>query len=117
MFASSETMTANGYAWVVCYVQGALSRIARVDKHIPMMLQDCSIGDEHWSPYFASETKLVIDTHVYYFAASGVYSQWASVAVCGQASVLGSDGKFCVFWEMGFADPLQQELCEPEDVV
>ncbi|KAF3389230.1 putative glucan 1,3-beta-glucosidase A [Penicillium rolfsii] len=96
-FASPETMTTNGTAWVVRYVRGALSRIARVDKRIPLMLQDCFLGEEHWSPYFANGTNLVIDTHVYYFAASGVYSQWASGAICGQASVLGGDGKFPVF--------------------
>lgn len=97
MFASPETMTTNGTAWVVRYIQGALSRIANVDKRIPLMLQDCFLGEEHWSPYFATGTNLVIDTHVYYFAASGVYSQWASGAICGQASVLGGDGKFPVF--------------------
>lgn len=83
MFASPETMTANGTAWVVRYVHGALSRIARVDKRIPLRPQDGFLGEEHWPHYFARETKQVIDTHVYYFAASGVYSQWASGAICG----------------------------------
>lgn len=96
-FASPNTLTTNGTNWIVKYTQGVLSRIARVDKRIPLMLQDCFLGEEHWSPLFPAGTNLVIDTHVYYFAASGVYSQWANGAICGQASVLGGDGKFPVF--------------------
>ncbi|KAJ5935982.1 hypothetical protein N7454_005280 [Penicillium verhagenii] len=96
-FASAETLTANGTAWIVKYTRGVLARIAKVDKRIPLMLQDCFVGEEHWSPYFPAGTNLVIDMHVYYFAASGVYSQWADGAICGQASVLGGDGKFPVF--------------------
>jgi hypothetical protein len=96
-FASPNTLTTNGTNWIVKYSQGVLSRIARVDKRIPLMLQDCFLGEEHWSPLFPNGTNLVIDTHVYYFAASGVYSQWANGAICGQASVVGGDGKFPVF--------------------
>jgi hypothetical protein len=76
-------MTTNGTAWVVRYVQGALSRIARVDKRIPLMLQDCFLGEEHWSPYFATRSNLVIDTQRYawsYYvqgAASGTRSTTA----------------------------------------
>lgn len=96
-FASPNTLTTNGTNWIVMYTKGVLARVARVDKRIPVMLQDCFLGEEHWSPYFPSNANLVIDTHVYYFAASGVYSQWANGAICGQASVVGGDGKFPVF--------------------
>ncbi|KAL4899080.1 glycoside hydrolase superfamily [Aspergillus multicolor] len=96
-FASPNTLTANGTAWIVRYTQGVLARIAKVDSRIPLMLQDCFLSEEHWSPYFATGTNIVIDQHVYYFAASGVYSQWANGAICGQASVLPGDGKFPVF--------------------
>lgn len=96
-FASVNTLTTNGTNWIVKYTRGVLDRIARVDKRIPLMLQDCFLGEEHWSPYFPAKTNLVIDTHVYYFAASGVYSQWANGAICGQASVVSGDGKFPVY--------------------
>ena len=96
-FASPNTLTTNGTNWIVKYTNGVLARIARVDKRIPLMLQDCFLGEEHWSGLFPSKTNLVIDTHVYYFAASGVYSQWANGAICGQASVVGGDGKFPVY--------------------
>lgn len=61
------------------------------------MLQDCFLGETHWSPYFATGTNLVIDTHIYYFAASGIYSQYVYPAICGQGAVAGGDGKFPVF--------------------
>ncbi|KAJ5622896.1 hypothetical protein N7490_011501 [Penicillium lividum] len=96
-FASSTTLSASGKAWIVKYTQGVLKRIAKIDKRIPIMLQDCFLGEESWSPYFPAGTNMVIDMHVYYFAASGVYSQWAQGAICGQASVLAGDGKFPVF--------------------
>ncbi|KAJ5662521.1 uncharacterized protein N7477_010137 [Penicillium maclennaniae] len=90
-FASPNTLTTNGTNWILKYTSGVLARVARVDKRIPVMLQDCFLGEEHCG------TNLVIDTHVYYFAASGVYSQWANGAICGQASVVGGDGKFPVY--------------------
>jgi hypothetical protein len=96
-FASANSLTTNGTNWIVKYTNGVLARIARIDKRIPVMLQDCFLGEEHWSPLFATGTNMVIDTHVYYFAASGVYSQWANGAICGQASVVGGDGKFPVY--------------------
>ncbi|KAJ5125254.1 hypothetical protein N7448_004582 [Penicillium atrosanguineum] len=96
-FASVNTLTTNGTNWILKYTNGVLARVARVDKRIPVMLQDCFLGEEHWSPHFATGTNLVIDTHVYYFAASGVYSQWANGAICGQASAVGGDGKFPVY--------------------
>ncbi|TIA32210.1 glycoside hydrolase [Aureobasidium pullulans] len=58
---------------------------------------DCFLGEEHWSSYFASTANLVIDTYIYYFAASGIYSEYVNSAVCGQASVAPGDGKFPVF--------------------
>ena len=73
-FASVNTLTTNGTNWLVKYTRGVLDCIARVDKRILLMLQDCFLGEEHWSPYFPAKTNLVIDTHVYYFAAFGVYS-------------------------------------------
>jgi hypothetical protein len=95
--APPKTLTANGTAWIVKYTQGVLTRIAAVDKRFPLMLQDCFLSEEHWSPYFPPGTNLVVDQHVYYFAAPGVYSQWVSGAICGQASILPGGGKFPVF--------------------
>jgi glucan 1,3-beta-glucosidase len=96
-FATPTGVTSNGTQYIVNYINGVISRTALVDKRIPTVLQDCFLGEEHWSPYFANTTNLVIDTHIYYFAASGIYSQYVGPAICGQASVAGGDKKFPVY--------------------
>lgn len=52
------------------------------------MLQDCFKGASYWAPLFPSNTNLVMDSHVYYFAAAGTYSEYVAPAVCGQAAYL-----------------------------
>ncbi|PNP80930.1 hypothetical protein FNYG_05745 [Fusarium nygamai] len=61
------------------------------------MLQDNFKGAAFWSPVFDKKRNLVIDSHVYYFAASGTYSQYVAPAVCGQAKYLAEETKFPVF--------------------
>lgn len=96
-FATATTLTSDGTAWIVEYIQGVINRTEAVNSRIPVVLQDCFLGEEHWSGYFANTTNLVIDTHIYYFAASGVYSGYVTPAICGQAKVAGGDGKFPVY--------------------
>ncbi|KAL3420869.1 hypothetical protein PVAG01_07314 [Phlyctema vagabunda] len=96
-FATPAGLTANGTTWIVNYINGVLDRVAAVDSRIPVMLQDSFLGEEFWSPYFNADANLVIDSHIYYFAASGIYSQYVQPAICGQAAVAGGDGKFPVF--------------------
>ncbi|KEQ78651.1 glycoside hydrolase [Aureobasidium pullulans EXF-150] len=97
-FATADTLTTNGTQWIVDYTNGVFDLIAESSvTKLPVMLQDCFLGEEHWSSYFASTANLVIDTHIYYFAASGIYSEYVNSAVCGQASVAPGDGKFPVF--------------------
>ncbi|GME52737.1 putative beta- -exoglucosidase protein [Neofusicoccum parvum] len=96
-FGSAAGLTANGTDWINTYVKGVLAKVGKVDKRIPVMLQDCFEGADYWAPFYDAGTNLVIDSHVYYFAASGVYSQYVAPAICGQASALPGAGKFPVF--------------------
>ncbi|KXT03799.1 hypothetical protein AC578_732 [Pseudocercospora eumusae] len=97
-FATPSGLTTNGTNWINTYMQGVLSRIAKVDKRIPLMLQDAFFSEQYWSPFFPASTNLVIDSHIYFFAAAGAYSQYVAPAVCGQAKYIGQgDGKFPVF--------------------
>ncbi|KAK6599926.1 putative exo-beta-1,3-glucanase [Botrytis cinerea] len=77
-FASSEGLTANGTNWINTYINGVLTRT-------------------FWSPFYAAGTNLVIDSHIYFFAAAGIYSQYVSPAICGQAEYTAGDSKFPVF--------------------
>ncbi|KAH0031478.1 glycoside hydrolase, partial [Aureobasidium melanogenum] len=97
-FATAAGMTQNGTAWIVDYTKTVMNMISdSTTPKVPTMLQDCFLGEEHWSPYFDTTDNLVIDTHIYYFAAAGVYSGYAVPAICGQASAAPGDGKFPVF--------------------
>jgi aryl-phospho-beta-D-glucosidase BglC (GH1 family) len=97
-FATANTLTTNGTEWIVAYTNGVFDLIASSSvPKLPVMLQDCFLGEKHWSSHFDSTANLVIDTHIYYFAASGIYSEYVDSAVCGQASVAPGDGKFPVF--------------------
>ena len=96
-FATADGLTANGTNWVNTYINGVLSRVAKVDKRIPVMLQDNFLGETYWSPFYAAGTNLVIDSHIYFFAASGIYSQYVSGAICGQSQYAAGDAKFPVF--------------------
>ncbi|KAG9673068.1 glycoside hydrolase family 5 protein, partial [Aureobasidium melanogenum] len=97
-FATPAGLTDAGVNWINTYIKGVLTRIAKVDKRIPLMLQDSFFSEMFWSPFYSAGTNLVIDSHIYFFAAAGAYSQYVPAAVCGQAKYIGQgDGKFPVF--------------------
>lgn len=55
-----------------------MNRVAKVNSKIPVMLQDCFLGESYWSPLFNSSANLVIDSHIYFFAASGIYADYVA---------------------------------------
>jgi len=98
-FATAAGLTTNGTNWINTYINGIVSRVAKANKKIPVMLQDCFLGETYWSPFYAAVT----DTHIYFFAASGIYAQYVAPAICGQAESSAGDSKFPVFigeWSM-----------------
>ncbi|KAL5357255.1 glycoside hydrolase superfamily [Aspergillus floccosus] len=96
-FGTPETLTSNGTVWVVEYARGVIDRVKKKLPCLPIMMQDCFMGEEHWSPYFGECDNVAIDVHIYYFAAAGIYSQYVSNAICGQAEGTVGDGKLPVF--------------------
>lgn len=89
-FGTSAGLSDNGTNWVLTYMDGVFERVSAVDGRVPVMLQDCFKGAGFWAPLFDESRNLVIDSHVYYFAAAGTYSQWVLPAVCGQAQYLAN---------------------------
>ncbi|KAI9662862.1 MAG: hypothetical protein M1821_007909 [Bathelium mastoideum] len=87
-FGSPAGLSESGANWILTYIQGVFNMIAKVDKRIPLMLQDCFKGASYWAPFYSQGTNLVFDSHVYYFAAAGTYSEYVLPAVCGQAAYL-----------------------------
>jgi glucan 1,3-beta-glucosidase len=96
-FGSAEGLTVNGTNWINTYFDGVLAKIAKVDKRIPMMIQDCFKGASYWAPFYDASKNIVFDSHVYYFAAAGTYAGYVNPAVCGQAAYIAQETKFPVF--------------------
>jgi glucan 1,3-beta-glucosidase len=95
-FGSSAGLTVNATKWINTYHDGVLAKIAKFGKRIPMMIQDCFMGASYWTPFFDA-SNIVFDSHVYYFAAAGTYSNYVNPAVCGQAAYIAEETKFPVF--------------------
>jgi hypothetical protein len=93
-FGTAAGLTDNGVAWVNRYLYGVLDRIRKVDSRIPMMIQDSFKGADFWTPYYNATDNVVIDSHVYYFAAAGTYANYVNGAVCGQAQFIANQTKF-----------------------
>lgn len=50
-FATPSGLTEAGTDWINTWTHGVLDRIAKVDKRIPVMLQDSFFGEKYWSPF------------------------------------------------------------------
>lgn len=96
-FGTPAGLTDAGADWVNTYHYGVLKKIAKIDSRIPMMIQDNFKGASFWAPFYNSTDNIVFDSHVYYFAAAGTYSQYVNPAICGQAAYVKSGTTFPVF--------------------
>jgi hypothetical protein len=110
-FGSAAGLTQNGTDWINTYYDGVLKKIAKLDKRIPLMIQDCFKGASFWAPFYNTSTNIVFDSHVYYFAAAGTYSNYVNPAVCGQASFIAEETKFPVFIGEWSLQAMYARLC------
>ncbi|EON70079.1 hypothetical protein W97_09345 [Coniosporium apollinis CBS 100218] len=96
-FASAAGMTPSGIEWLQKYFNGCLERVARVDKRIPLMIQDTFQGESFWGPHFPNDANIVIDTHIYFFAPPNATAFNVPDAICKQVPAAVGDGRFPVF--------------------
>jgi hypothetical protein len=96
-FGTADGLSEEATNWINTYIDGCLKKISKVDKRIPLMLQDNFKGASYWAPFYDASANLVIDSHVYYFAAAGTYAAYVNPAVCGQAAYIAEETKFPVF--------------------
>ncbi|KAL4866270.1 glycoside hydrolase superfamily [Aspergillus spectabilis] len=54
-------------------------------------------GEQFWSQHFDSGANIVIDTHVYFFAAPNATSENVPLAICEQVPAASGDQRFPVF--------------------
>ncbi|KAK8844011.1 hypothetical protein IAR55_006804 [Kwoniella newhampshirensis] len=86
-FATPNTISyPNGVNYYNTYLRAVYAKIQKVNRNIPMMISDAFMGASYWAPFWQQGQNIVFDSHFYFFAASGVYSQFVSDITCGQAS-------------------------------
>jgi aryl-phospho-beta-D-glucosidase BglC (GH1 family) len=96
-FGTPFALSDAGAAWVLAYFKGVIERVQRVNRQIPVMLQDAFKGEEYWSSQFDKTTPLVFDVHNYYFAGRPTTSDNVPQFLCTDAKNSVGDGKFPVF--------------------
>jgi len=86
-FATPNTVSyPDGVNYLNTYLRAVYAKIQKVNKNIPLMVTDSFMGASYWAPYWEKGMNIVFDSHFYFFAASGVYSEFVPQITCGQAS-------------------------------
>lgn len=85
-FATPNTVSyPEGVNYLNTYMRAVYAKIQKVNKNIPLMITDSFMGASYWAPYYTQDMNVVFDSHFYFFAAAGVYSEYVSQITCGQA--------------------------------
>lgn len=90
VFGTSQTLSDNAAAWVATYFKTAIAAASAISSSTTIVIQDCFLGSSYWAALFPAGSNIVIDSHIYYFSAAGIYSQYVAPAICGQASSAGN---------------------------
>lgn len=96
-FGSPESLSDDGAAWVLGYIQGVVERTKVVNPNIPIMFQGGFKDTSYWSGHFPKGTNLVFDIHSYYFAGRPTTSANLPDFICFDAQTYAEDGKFPAF--------------------
>ncbi|GAA6032434.1 hypothetical protein JCM8097_008173 [Rhodosporidiobolus ruineniae] len=85
-FATPETISyPDGVNYMNTYLRAVYALIEKRKMSTFLMFHDSFMGPSYWAPFWSDSDRIVIDAHLYFFAASGVYSQYTSQIACGQA--------------------------------
>ena len=57
-FATPSGLSEAGTNWINTWTHGVLARIAKIDKRIPVMLQDSFFSEKYWSPFVSGRRAL-----------------------------------------------------------
>ena len=89
-FGSPGGLSDAGVDWINTYLRGTLKLINQYAPGTTMFVQDCFKGPAFFQPFYPANSNIVIDTHIYFFAAAGAYANYMAESVCGQASYYAS---------------------------
>jgi len=98
-FGSPAGLLDNGTDWVNTYLRGVQTLISKsLAPKTTTFVQDCFKGPAFFAPFYPDGANIVIDSHIYYFAAAGAYGNYLAPSVCGQAQYYkGLNVKFPIF--------------------
>ncbi|GAA6014347.1 hypothetical protein JCM10207_005427 [Rhodosporidiobolus poonsookiae] len=85
VFGTPETISLNGTNYLNTYIRSVKALMKKQGLSNWVMLNDAFMGASYWAPFYSKSDKIVIDSHFYYFAAAGVYANFAPSLPCGQA--------------------------------
>ncbi|GAA5851598.1 hypothetical protein JCM8547_001143 [Rhodosporidiobolus lusitaniae] len=85
-FASPNTVHyPDGVNWLMTYLRAVYAMIEERKMGTWLMQNDAFMGASYWAPLWDKSDRIVIDSHFYFFAASGVYATYTGQIACGQA--------------------------------
>ncbi|KAL8286686.1 hypothetical protein RQP46_004214 [Phenoliferia psychrophenolica] len=95
-FGSVNSVTyPNGVNYLNTYLRAVYALIEARNMATTLMIPDAFAGAAYWAPFWPAGSNIAIDSHFYYFAASGVYASYTGQIACGQAA--GAVTTFPVF--------------------
>ncbi|KAJ5085493.1 hypothetical protein N7532_010264 [Penicillium argentinense] len=97
VFGTPVALSDEGAAWVLKYIKAVQSRVASVNRKIPIMFQGSFKSVNYWSVNFSQSDNLVFDKHNYYFEGRNTTSENLPSYICTDAKATPGDGKFPVF--------------------
>jgi aryl-phospho-beta-D-glucosidase BglC (GH1 family) len=97
VFGTPAALSDTGAAYVVKFIKAVISRVASVNRNIPVMFQGSFKTEDYWSANFSKDDNLVFDKHDYFFEGRNTTSSNLPSYICSDAKLIPGDGKFPVF--------------------
>ncbi|KAJ9119456.1 hypothetical protein QFC24_005689 [Naganishia onofrii] len=96
-FATPNTVSyPDGVNYLNTYIKAVYAKMQKRNKNLWLMQNDAFMGAKYWAPFWNKGDKIAFDSHLYFFAAAGVYANFIPEITCGQAAATKPDG-FNVF--------------------
>ncbi|BGP38326.1 hypothetical protein JCM10450v2_002272 [Rhodotorula kratochvilovae] len=119
-FGTPQTISLNGTDYLNSYIRTIVKMVKKKGLKTAVMLNDGFMGASYWAPFYDfKRDNVVIDSHFYYFAAAGVYAQYASSLPCGQAEAAATSlpifvGEFALQSYYNNSPALRQEMYQTQ---
>ncbi|KAI5452871.1 hypothetical protein NCC49_006410 [Naganishia albida] len=120
-FATPNTVSyPDGVNYLNTYLKAVYAKMQKRNPNLWLMQNDAFMGAKYWAPFWTKGQKIAFDSHLYFFAAAGVYANFVPEITCGQASAIKPDdfpvfiGEFSLQSLYNNSLALRQELYESQ---